>query len=52
MRTELRSQARIEQRAANLVHDGQVESLSHSIWLRAVSFGNLASDSVLAYKFL
>jgi hypothetical protein len=38
----------INKHAANLIHDGQVESLSQSILLRAVSLGNLMTDSLLA----
>jgi len=45
---ELGSQVRIDKHAENLIFDGEVESLSHSNRLRAVSFGNLMTESLLA----
>jgi hypothetical protein len=48
IRTELGSQVCIDKHAANLDHDGEVETLDQSIRLRAVSFGNLMTDSLLA----
>jgi hypothetical protein len=45
VRPELESQVCIDKHAADLVHDGDVESLSQSIW--AFSLGNLMTDSLL-----
>ena len=47
-RPELGRQVRIDKQTANLVHDGEVESLGQSIRLRTVSFGNLMTDFLLA----
>ena len=48
IRPELGFQVCICKHAANFVHDGEVESLGQSIGLRAVSFGNVMTDSLLA----
>ena len=47
-RPELGSQGCIDEHAENLIHDGEVESLTQSNRLRAVSFGNLMTESLLA----
>jgi len=46
------SQVCIDKHVANLVHDGEVESLSHSSCFRAVSIGNLMTDSLVEWKVL
>ena len=47
IRPELGYQVCIDEHTANLIHDGEVESLGQSIRLRSVSFGNLMTHSLL-----